>query len=173
MSKAAQKKEKHECAIEKRKLYNARRLRGIYFIDPEDGEYMETIQNAEKKLETPEAAMPCELRTTKRPRKPLETDSETKGSNNIFQKTKHAAHESTTRRLESTLPKDHEDHTAGKGYNSMSHKNLVHKFIPMPRAMKIQDATAAADKEWEKLETIPAWNLDNVKSQRKVTLEAQ
>ena len=28
---------------------------------------------------------------------------------------------------------------------------LVHKFIPMPQAMKIPAAKAAVDKEWEKL----------------------
>ena len=36
------------------------KLRGIYFIDPEDKEYKETIKNARKKLETSVAlAMPC------------------------------------------------------------------------------------------------------------------
>ena len=39
MGKAAQKREKQEWANEKPKLVNARRLRGIYFIDQEDGEY--------------------------------------------------------------------------------------------------------------------------------------
>ena len=39
------------------------------------------------------------------------------------------APESTRQRLESHLPKDHEDHIAGKGYNSMAHCTLVHKFI--------------------------------------------
>ena len=50
-----------ECwAIEKPKLDKARRLRGIYFIDPEDKEFKEAIKNARKKLETPMApAMPC------------------------------------------------------------------------------------------------------------------
>ena len=38
--------------------------------------------------------------------------------------------------------------------------NLVHKFIPMPQAMKIPAAKAAVDKEWEKLEKISAWNFD-------------
>ena len=38
VSKAAQKKEKQEWAIVKSKLDNARKLRGIYFIDTEDGE---------------------------------------------------------------------------------------------------------------------------------------
>ena len=43
----------------------------------------------------------------------------------------------------------HEDHIAGKGANSLQHYNLVHKFIPMPQAMKIPAAKAAVDKEWE------------------------
>ena len=47
MSKNAKLKEKHKWAIEKKpKLDNARRLRGIYFIDPEDKEFKETIKNA-------------------------------------------------------------------------------------------------------------------------------
>ena len=52
--------------------------------------------------------------------------------------------------------KNHVDHIAGKGFNSMAHHNLVHKFLPMPQAMKIPAAKAAVDKEWEKLETIAA-----------------
>ena len=50
---------------------------------------------------------------------------------------------------------------------------LVHKFIPMPQAMKILDAKAAVDKEWKKLETIPARQLETVKSKTEVILEAQ
>ena len=42
-----------------------------------------------------------------------------------------------------------EDLDAGKGDNSLQHYNLVHKFIPMPQAMKIAAAKAAVDKEWE------------------------
>ena len=46
--------------LKKQKLENARRLRRIYFIDPEDKEFKETVRNARKKLETPMApAMPC------------------------------------------------------------------------------------------------------------------
>ena len=37
--KASQRKEKPQWAIEKPKLNNARKLRGIYFIDPDDGEF--------------------------------------------------------------------------------------------------------------------------------------
>ena len=39
--------------------------------------------------------------------------------------------------------------------------------------MKIPDAKAAVDKELEKLETIPAWQLDKVKSKKEVIKEAQ
>ena len=62
------------------------------------------------------------------------------------------ADESTRLRMGNSLPSHHEDHVAGKGDNSLQHCNLVHKFIPMPQAMKIHAAKAAADKEWEKLE---------------------
>ena len=70
-------------------------------------------------------------------------------------------------------PSNHEDHIAGKGENSLQHYNLVHKFIPMPQAMKIPAAKAAVDKEWEKLEKISAWNLTNVKSKKQVIDEAR
>ena len=41
------------------------------------------------------------------------------------------------------IPHHYEDHIAGKGENSLQHYNLVHKFIPMPQAMKILAAKAA------------------------------
>ena len=50
---------------EKPKLENARRMRGISFIDLEDEEYKETIKNARKKLEVQmKAAMPCKKKNT-------------------------------------------------------------------------------------------------------------
>ena len=54
--------------LKKPKLDNARRLRGVYFIDPEDKEFKETIKNARKKLETPELK-----ETIKNARKKLDT----------------------------------------------------------------------------------------------------
>ena len=60
LGRNAKLKEKHKWSNEKPKLDNARRLRGIYFIDPEDKEFKEIIKNVRKKLETPVAlAMPC------------------------------------------------------------------------------------------------------------------
>ena len=61
------------------------------------------------------------------------------------------ASESTRLRMGESLPNHHEDHIAGKGSNSLQHKHLVHKFIPMPQAMKTPAAKAAVDKEWRKL----------------------
>ena len=62
MGKNAKLKEKQKWSEEKIHLENARKLRGIYFIDPEDKEFKETIKNARKKLETSVApAMSCKI----------------------------------------------------------------------------------------------------------------
>ena len=62
MGKNAKLKEKQKWSEDKLHLENARKLRGIYFIDPEDTEFKETIKNARKKLETSVApAMPCKI----------------------------------------------------------------------------------------------------------------
>ena len=156
MGKNAKLKERQKWSHEKPKLDNARRLLGIYFIDPEDKELKETIRNARKKMETPMApAMPC--KTSKKSK-----HGETRGTTNDF-KSKLAcileASESARLRTGESLPNHHEDHIAGKGDNSLQHYNLVHKFIPLPQAMKIPAAKAAVEKEWEKLEKILAWNL--------------
>ena len=167
MSKAAQKKEKQQWAIEKPKLENARNTeRRLFHRSGRRRVQGNHQKNASEKLEIQmEATMPCKLRTKKRSNKSRGTDDETKGSNKI-QKTKHAciveAHESNRKRFESTLPKDHEDHIAEKGPNSMSHYNLVHKFVPMPQAMKIPDVKAAVDKGWE----LPAWQMTKERSKK-------
>ena len=166
MGKHAELKEKQKWSNEKLHLENARKLRGIYFIDPEDTEFKETIKNARKKLETSVApAMPCKI-----------AKNCGSGASNKIQ-TKLAcileADESTRMRMGNSMPQHHEDHIAGKGENSLQHYNLVHKFIPMPQAMKIPAAKAAVDKEWEKLEKISAWNLTKVRSKKEVIDEAR
>ena len=85
-----------------------RKLRGIYFIDPEDGEIQET-ENARNKLEVPfEAAMTSKTETTRRARKPQEFVAS--GSTVPNKKTKYAciveAHESTRKRFRFTLPRN-------------------------------------------------------------------
>ena len=52
--------------------------------------------------------------------------------------------------MEPSQLKDHEDHIGGKGYTSLQHYTVVHKFIPVPRSMKIPDAEASVDKERKK-----------------------
>ena len=100
MARNAKLREKHKWAIEKPKLDSARRLRGIYFIDPEDKEFKENIRNARRKLETPMApAMPC--KTCKKSK-----HGETRCKTNDF-KSKFAcileASESTRMRMEESL----------------------------------------------------------------------
>ena len=117
MARNAKLREKHKWAIEKPKLDNARRLRGIYFIDPEDTEFKEIIKKR-RKLETPMApAMLC--KSCKKNK-----HGETRSKNNDF-KSKCAcileASESTRLRVEEPLPNYHEDHIAGKGDNSLQH----------------------------------------------------
>ena len=137
MGRNAKLKEKQKWSNEKLHLENARKLRGIYFIDPEDKEFKETIENARKKLETPVApAMPCKISK--------KNQNCGNGDESNKTKSKHAcileASESTRLRMGESLPNHHEDHIAGKGDNSLPHYNLVHKFIPMPQAMKIPAA---------------------------------
>ena len=76
--------------------------------------------------------------------------------------------ESTGLRMEESLPNYHEDHIAGKGDNSLQHYNLAHKFLPMLQAMKIPAAETAVDKEWDKLEKIPVWDITKVRSKKEV-----
>ena len=64
------------------------------------------------------------------------------------------------KRLERTLPKDHDDHIAEMGFNSLTHENIVHKFIRMLQANKILDAKAAVDKEWEEAREIASMDND-------------
>ena len=146
MGKNAKLKEKQKWSNENLQLDNARKLRGIYFIDPEDKEFKETIKSARKKLETPIApAMPCKI---------MKKICVSGASNKIKKRLACIveAIESTRLRMGGSLPNHHEDHIAGEGNNSLQHYNLVHKFIPMPQAMKIPAAKAAVDKDWEKLE---------------------
>ena len=136
MSDAAKCKAKQRWAIEKPKLDDARQLRGIFFIEPDDEECEHTIKNARRKLDC-ETPANCRGKTCRNIGK---------------RKTKYAcivdADESLRIRLEGVPHRHHEDHIAAKGINSLNHCSLVHKFIPMPQGFKIPDAKAAVEKEW-------------------------
>ena len=107
---------------------NARRLRGTYFIDPEDGEYEETIKKTKGESWRFQRRRRCLAKTDQRSTPGFRKLKRRVVNSTRFQKTKHAciveAHEATGKLLESSLPKIHEDHIAGKGHHSMSHYDL-------------------------------------------------
>ena len=87
-------------------------------------------------------------------------------------KTKHAciveADESTRMRLEGVPCRFHEDLIAAKG-KTLSHYNLVHKFISMPQALKKKKTgcEGGRGKSNAKLEKIPAWRLTKVRNKKR------
>ena len=116
---------------ERSKLDNARKMKGIYIIDPDDEEHKEILNNAKRKLEKPMA--PAELCIR-----------------GVFQNMYSCiveSHESTRQHAESSQSqKTMKTTLQSKGFTSMSLYNLLHKFIPMPQATKIPDAKEAVDK---------------------------
>ena len=48
----------------------------------------------------------------------------------------------------------------------MTHYNLVHKFIPVPLAMKTLDAKAAVNKEWEKPRKVASVAIEQGEEQK-------
>ena len=79
------------------------------------------------------------------------------------------ASESTRMRKEESLPKYHEDHIAGRGDNSLQHYNMVHRFNPMPQAIKMQQEQQWIKNgrnlkrfrrgTWQKSETNQRWSM--------------
>ena len=169
MGKNAKLKERQKWSHEKLHLDNARKLRGIYFIDSADKEFKEIIQNARKKLETPVApAMPC--KTSKNSQHGV-----TRGKSNEI-KSKLActleASESTRLRMGESFPTHHEDHIAGKGCNSLNYFNLVNNFS---HASSDENSCSkgSSGHGMGKMEKFSAWNLIKVRSKREVSDEAR
>ena len=113
MSAGSKRKAKQKWAIEKPKLDNASKLRGTYFIDPLDKEFKETIKKNAEKVGSSDASSNVLQDQRTRVQGTCSTPS--------ICKTKYActveADESTRKRMEGTLRKDHEDHIAGKVIN--------------------------------------------------------
>ena len=142
-SRNSKMKEKQNWASDKPVLENARRLRGICFIEPEDEEFKEILKNARTKLEVPASpAVPCKsVKSRKYGATRSKNDDHKSKLTCILE-----AEESKRLRMEGTAPKIHEDHIAGKESHSLQHFHLGHKLIPMPQAMKILEAQAAVEK---------------------------
>ena len=147
--KTAQNREKKEWAREEPKLDNARRLRGIYFIDPDE-------RNSQE----------CEEKTGK-----------THGSNHALQKTRasrkwlqsrtvyprRSPKQCTVEKWNPMNPRDNAQNLRCPKTMKITWQvkdyNLAHKFIPVPQAMKIPDAKAAVDKEWKSSRQFQHGNL--------------
>ena len=126
-SDESKRKEKQKWVIEKPKLDHGRSLRGMYCIDPKDEEFKDIMKNARRKVEIPmPAAMPCKT--------PMNSSGEFHRGIGTKYGCIVEADESTTIRVEGVPYRYHEDHVAAKGIHSLSHYNLVRKFIPMPQA---------------------------------------
>ena len=107
-------KEKHFWANERPKLENSQKLRGIYFIDPEDQDFAEIIKNTRKKLERQTApTMPCRKAKLRNGVTRIQKDDHMSRLTCIFK-----ANETDRLRMEGLEPRIHEDHIAGKGDNS-------------------------------------------------------
>ena len=115
-------------------------------VEPNDEEFKLTIKAAPRKLEVPmPAAMPFKI--------PIKSSGEAHRSIGN-RKTKFAcvvdADESVRLRLEGAVHKHHQDHITAKGMNSLNHYNLVHKFIPMPQAMRNSGCKGSSGKRMGK-----------------------
>ena len=140
-------------------------MRGIYFIDPEDTEFKETIKNAREKLETSVApAMPCKIM------KICEND----GSNKI--KTKLAcileADESTRMRMGNSIPHHHQDHIAGKG-EVITALQFVSQIYAYASSFENSCSESSGGQGMGKIGKISAWNLTKVRSKKEVIEEAR
>ena len=79
ISKASQKRERQEWVNDQAKLENARRMREIYFIDPEDEEHQETIKTCKATVGSSDGSGPCRARRktqTSRARRKLQQGQE-------------------------------------------------------------------------------------------------
>ena len=108
--KAAQRREKQECAVEKPELEYARNSRRIYSIDSGDENYEDFIKNARRKLEKPTAtATPCKREFSKASiRKLKESGAETEFSCIA------EIEETTRQRNDFSTNRIHNGHNAGK-----------------------------------------------------------
>ena len=134
LSDAAKKKAKQRWAIENPKFDNAGQLRGIFFIEPNDEEFKLASKAARRKLEVPmPAAMPCKNR-----QRAVENPTAILGNarqNTLVLSMPTKARDQGKKEQYTNITKII---SLKKGMNSVTQYSLLHKFIPMPQAMKIR-----------------------------------
>ena len=111
MSETVQQREQQQWAIERPKCDKAGKLRGIYFIDPNEGtsRWIHVVRGAADEKSGNIKARLFVARD-------LVRNVKNNSTNVLFEKPKiDNAHASTRTRTEKTQQKDHEDHTAGEG----------------------------------------------------------
>ena len=79
---------------------------------------------------------------------------------------------------ENTVPcgkvkRQHMDHIAEKGYVGSFHNGLVHKPFSFQEVMKIQKSESQWVQKWNKVTTIPAWDVKKVRSKSDVIRQAK
>ena len=159
MSKGPQRKAKNKWAEQKPKIG---RCEGTPRHLLECREMNKIINSARKNLETRRAsAMPCKVTKPANPngssrKRPCASDwskMDTKILNSSCsrQNPEHANIESQRIRTTKSTEKTRKDHIADRGHVFMSHYNMVHKPISIPKAVKSPAARIALDKDWEKL----------------------
>ena len=134
--------------MEKPKLDNARKLRGIFFFDPDYEEYEEITEERKKNWKL-QKRRPCLVRLGSESAQGCHGKLSI-GSADINSKTKYAcvveAHVAT-KRLESTVPRNHVDHIVDKEFNPINHFMLVQKFIHYLEVLFTSYRSMTLDKE--------------------------
>ena len=167
MGKNVKLKEKQKWSNEKLHLENARKLRGIYFIDSEDTEFEETIKNARKKLETSVASvMPCKIIKICGSGASNKSNSKTCVHSRSLMNLQECVWEIRYRIITKTILQE----KVRIHYSTTTWFTNIFRCL---KAMKILAAKSAVDKDSEKLEKISAWNLTKVKSKKQVIDEAR
>ena len=163
------KEESKTWAIEKPKLDNARQLRGIFFIEPNDEEFKVTIKAARRKLEVSmPAAMPCKI--------PMKSSGKT--HRNIWETQDKICMYCWCRRKHEIKAR-----WSRTQISSISHHCKRDEFSDSLQSCSQVHSDASSNensgckgnrvKEWEKLKKIPAWQLTKVRNKKEVIYEAR
>ena len=140
---------------EEEKLDNKQKLRGICCVDLLDKEVNETLKMRERRKKCKWILRCC-------------ADREEKNGDDHWYREIDLRPESAQQKLTTeTQNKDHEDHSAERGINSVS------QLQSCAHVTKIPDAKAAVDEEWDKLENTPAWQESKVESKQEVIDDAR
>ena len=167
MAKNAKLKERQKWSHDKLHLDNARKLRRIYFIDPEDKEFKETIKNVRKKLETPTApAVPRKISKNNQNWATGGKSNEKNQNLRVFWKLvnlQDCVWENLCRIIM-------EDHIAGKRTQfttALQFGSQIHSCVSS------HENSRSKGSRMGKMEKFSAWNLTKVRSKKEVIDEAR